>query len=50
MEEMQHCDEIEHVFLSPDAEILGTYSETYVLNEEHLVGSGWGDFIPTTTS
>ena len=33
LEEMQRCDEIEHMFLLPDAETWNTYSETYALNK-----------------
>ena len=46
LEEMQRCDEMKHVFLSPDAETWDTYSETYDLNEEQLVDSG-GDTVYT---
>ena len=40
LEEMQSCDEIEHVFKSPDTEIWDPYSKTYDLNEEPLVDIG----------
>ena len=44
LEEMQRCDEMKHVFRSPDAETWDTYSETYDLNKEQLVDSG-GDIL-----
>ena len=40
LEEMQRCDEMKHVFLSPDAETWDPYSDTYALNEEQLMDAG----------
>ena len=40
LDEMQRCDVIEYVLLSPEAEIWDPYSETYALNEEHIVDAG----------
>ena len=40
MEDMQRCDDIKYVFLSPDAKTWDPYSETYDLNEERLVDAG----------
>ena len=46
LEEMNSCDEMKHVFLSPDAETVDLYSETYALNEEQLVDAGGGIVYP----
>ena len=40
LEEMQRCDEIEHVFLLPYNETWDPYSETYALNKVHIVDAG----------
>ena len=37
---MENCDQIEHVFLSPDAETWDPYTQTYALNEERLIDDG----------
>ena len=36
LEEMQCCDWIKYLFLSPDAETWDPYYKTFALNEEHL--------------
>ena len=40
LQEMENCDQIEYVFLSPDAETWDPYTQTYALNEESLVDDG----------
>ena len=40
LDEMQNCDQIEHIFLSPDAETWDPYSESYSINEDQLVDAG----------
>ena len=37
---MQNCDQIEHIFLSTDAETWDPYSESYSINEDQLVDAG----------
>ena len=44
LDDIQRCDEMKHVFLSPDAETWDTYFETYDLNKEQLVDDG-GDIL-----
>ena len=40
LDEMPNCDQIEHIFLSPDAETWYPYFESYSINEDQLVDSG----------
>ena len=46
LQEMGNCDQIEHVFLSPDAETWDPYTQTYSLNEERIVDDGVGIVYP----
>ena len=47
LDEMQNCDQIEHIFLSPDAETWDSYSESYSINEDQIIDAG-GDMVYTT--
>ena len=40
LQEMENCDQIEHVLLYPDVETWDPYTQTYALNEERLVDDG----------
>ena len=40
LDEMQNCDQIEHIFLSPDSKTWDPSSESYSINEDYLVDSG----------
>ena len=47
LDEMQNCDQIEHIFLSPDAETWDPYSESYSINEDQIVDAGEEMVYPT---
>ena len=47
LDEMQNCDQIEHIFLSPDAETWDPYSESYSINEDQIVDAGGEMVYPT---
>ena len=47
LNEIQNCEEIEHVFLSPDAETWDPYSPSYSLNEDHIMDAGREMGYPT---
>ena len=40
LDEMQNCDQIEHIFLSPDSKTWDPSSESYSINEDQLVENG----------
>ena len=47
LDEMQNCDQIEHIFLSPDTETWDPYSESYSKNEDQLVDADGKMVYPT---